>query len=123
MIKDNQKIFNRLHLVMDACITAVSYALAYYIRFYISKPGPEVGDLPGRSYFMMLLAIIPLYMVLYYKCNIYTPKRTSRRRHEIGKIIQANAIGITVFILFLYLVLKEINISRGMILLFPYRPA
>lgn len=118
MIKDNQKIFNRLHLVMDACITAVSYALAYYIRFYISKPGPEVGDLPGRSYFMMLLAIIPLYMVLYYKCNIYTPKRTSRRRHEIGKIIQANAIGITIFILFLYLVLKEINISRGMILLF-----
>lgn len=118
MIKDNQKIFNRLHLVMDACIIAVSYALAYYIRFYISKPGPEVGDLPGRDYFMMLFAIIPLYMVLYYKCNVYTPKRTARRRHEIGKIIQANAIGIAVFILFLYIVLKEINISRGMLLLF-----
>ncbi len=29
MIKDNQKYFNRLHLLMDAVVVAVSYLLAW----------------------------------------------------------------------------------------------
>ena len=35
MIKDNQKVFNRLLVIIDALITAVSFVLAYYIKFYI----------------------------------------------------------------------------------------
>ncbi len=118
MIRDNQKVFNRLHLMMDALITAFSYALAYYVKFYVLKAGPEPGDLPARNYFLMLVGIVPLYMVLYYKCNVYTPKRTARRRHEIMSVFQANAIGIVAFILFLYVVIKEINFSRSMMFLF-----
>ena len=118
MIRDNQKVLNRLHLMMDAVITAVSYVLAYYIKFNVIGMGPETGVLPARDYLFLLFAIVPLYMLLYYKCNVYTPKRTSRRRHEIFSIIQANAIGIAAFILFLYVVLKEINISRSMIFIF-----
>ena len=36
MIKDNQKVFNRLLVIIDALITAVSFVLAYYIKFYIN---------------------------------------------------------------------------------------
>ena len=32
MIKDNQKVFNRLHVLMDVMITVASYALAYVIK-------------------------------------------------------------------------------------------
>ena len=78
MIKDNQKVFNRLHLIMDAIITAVSYALSYYIKFYITKPGPELGDLPAVDYFIVLIVLVPVYMLLYYYCNVYTPIRTVR---------------------------------------------
>ena len=118
MIKDNQKVFNRLHLLMDAVITAVSYTLAYYIRFYITKPGPEPGDLPAVDYFVVLFILVPVYMLLYYYSNVYTPKRTVRRRDEIWGIVKANAIGIVIFILALYVLLREINFSRLMMAIF-----
>ena len=62
MIKDNQKVFNRLHLIMDAIIIAVSYALSYYVRFYIMKSGPQLGDLSTVEYFAALIILIPLYL-------------------------------------------------------------
>lgn len=118
MIKDNQKVFNRLHLIMDALITAVSYALAYYIKFYITKPGPEFGDLPASDYFGVLIYLVPLYMILYYYSNVYAPKRTVRKRHEIFGIIRANVLGMVIFILGLYVVMREINFSRMMLGMF-----
>lgn len=118
MIKDNQKVFNRLHLIMDAIITAIAYVAAYYIKFYVMKEGPEAGDLPAGDYFMMLVIIVPVYMLLYYSCNVYTPKRTIRRRHELLGILKANTIGLAAFILMLYLVLREINFSRSMMTIF-----
>lgn len=114
MIKDNQKLFNRMHLVMDALITAVSYTLAYLIKFHVIDADSTAGVLPPGDYFILLLFIIPEYSLLYYVCNVYTPKRTVRRRHEIFDILKANAIGIAAFILTLYLVLREINVSRSM---------
>jgi len=51
MIKDNQKYFNRLHLLMDAVVVAVSYLLAWYIKFCTifadTEPGAGRGGLPG----------------------------------------------------------------------------
>ena len=35
MIKDNQKVFNRLLVIIDAVITGLSFVLSYYIKFYI----------------------------------------------------------------------------------------
>lgn len=43
MIKDNQKVFNRLLVIIDALITAASFVLAYYIKFYILNDGPGIG--------------------------------------------------------------------------------
>ena len=33
MIKDNQKYFNRLHLLVDAVVVAISYLFAWYLKF------------------------------------------------------------------------------------------
>lgn len=103
---------------MDAAIIVTSYFLAYYIKFYILQPGPQWEGLSESIYFLLVLAVVPIFLFLYYKCNVYTPKRTSRHRHEIFSIIQANAIGMIAFILFLYLVMREINFSRSMMLMF-----
>ena len=83
MIKDNQKVFNRLLVIIDALITAVSFVLAYYIKFYILNDGPGIGVLPVQDYYMLLPFIVPGYMFLYYRCSVYSPKRTVRRRHDI----------------------------------------
>ena len=68
MIKDNQKVFNRLLVIMDALITAISFVLAYYIKFYILNDGPGIGVLPVQEYYKLPPIIVPGYMLLYYRC-------------------------------------------------------
>lgn len=119
MIKDNQKVFNRVHVVMDALITIISYALAYVLKFYVIDAGAMgIGVLPPKDYFGMLLFLVPAYVLLYYLCNVYTPKRTGKQHREIGTIIKANTVGMALYIVILYLFVQEINYSRTMMALF-----
>ncbi len=119
MIKDNQTVLNRLHVVMDAVITTASYALAYLLKFYIFNSGAAgVGVLPPKDYFGVLIFLIPCYVFLYYFCNVYSPKRTGKQRREIGSIVKANTIGMAVYIVVLYLFVQEIHYSRTMMALF-----
>jgi len=92
MIKDNQKYFNRLHLLIDAAVTAISYSLAWLIKFAtpLSDTEPGVTALSVETYFSALYFIVPGYVALYYFFNMYTPKRTTRRKYEIAGLIKAN---------------------------------
>ena len=70
MIKDNQKIFNRLQVLLDAFVIVVAYASAWFLKFR-SKIAPfytgaDVGALSGQTYFNALYLIIPVYLFLYY---------------------------------------------------------
>ncbi len=118
MIKDNQKVFNRLLVVIDAVITGFSFILSYYIKFYILEQGPGIGVLPVSEYFKLLFFIVPSYMYLYYRCDVYAPKRTVRKRYEIYGIAQANTIGMAALIIILYVLVKEINYSRSVMAIF-----
>ena len=120
MIKDNQKVFNRLMVIADAAITAVSFMIAYYFKFYIlnNGSGVGVGVLPVGDYFMLLFFIVPIYMFLYHSCSVYAPKRTVRRRFEVYGIVKANTIGIVALIIVLYMIIREINFSRSVMVYF-----
>ena len=118
MIKDNQKVFNRLLVVIDALITGASLILGYIIKFYILNDGPGIGVLPLRDYVSLLVFIIPGFMVLYYRMGVYTPKRTVKRRFEIFDIIKANTVGMAALIIVLYMVVREFNFSRSVMALF-----
>ncbi len=118
MIKDNQKVFNRLMVVADAAITAASLMSAYFFKFYILNDGPGVGVLPAGDYLMLLPFLVPMYMLLYYSNDVYSPKRTVRRRFEIYGIIKANTIGIMALIIILYMIIREINFSRSVMAFF-----
>lgn len=118
MIKDNQKVFNRLMVIADAAITAASFMAAYFFKFYILSSEPGLGVLPVGDYLLLLLFIIPVYMFLYYSCSVYAPKRTVRRRFEVYGIIKANTIGIVVLIIIIYMVIREINYSRSVMAFF-----
>lgn len=103
MIKSNQAKFNVLHILLDAAVVAVSYALAYYliIGSHISADGVRVA-LPAEVYFNALFAIIPLYLILYGIFNLYMPKRIQSRRRELANIFKANVSGLFIitFVLF-----------------------
>ena len=115
MIKDNQKYFNRLHLLADAVIVALSYMFAWYIKFctIFADTEPGAGALDMGTYFSFLYFVVPEYIILYYFFNLYAPKRATRRKYEFVGIIKANTVGIVFFIVFLYFI-KQQYFSRFM---------
>lgn len=119
MIKDNQKYFNRLHMLVDAVIVAVAYLLAWYIKFctVLSDTEPGAGALDTLTYFNALYFLVPGYVILYYYFNMYAPKRATSRRYEIEGIIKANTAGMILFIVVLYMLHQE-HFSRTMMGIF-----
>ena len=116
MIKDNQKYFNRLHLVIDAIVVAISYLIAWYVKFAtgFADVDPSVGVLDKSEYFGVLWFLVPMYVVLYYMFGTYAPKRATRFRSEILGIFKANTAGIVLLMVILYII-NQLNISRFMI--------
>ena len=106
MIKDNQKYFNRLHVVLDAVIVAASYMLALYLKFAspFSDIDHTVGVYSVQTYFEMLYVIVPGYLILYYEFNLYTPKRATAHKYEIINIFQANTVGLILLMAGWYLI-------------------
>ncbi len=119
MIKDNQKYFNRLHVVLDAVIVAASYMLAWYLKFAspFSDIDPNVGALSMGTYFEMLYLIVPGYLILYYAFNLYSPKRATVHRYEILNIFQANTVGMVIMMAGWYMI-AQIHFSRTMMAMF-----
>lgn len=116
LIKDNQRYLNRLHVVLDALITVISYITAWWIRLVMfSEEG--AGVLPKEIYFGALLIIVPGYVILYSTLNLYKSKRYSSTAREIFDIIKANTLGLVLIFVALYIV-NEPNFSRSMIFIF-----
>jgi Undecaprenyl-phosphate glucose phosphotransferase len=121
MIKDNQANLNRLHIVLDAFIMVVAFALSWYIRIIVIAGNelfkPAVGVLPMEVYFAALYFIIPGYLILYSSFNLYTPRRVTKLTGEIAEIIKANTVGLIGFLVVLYMI-KMTHFSRGVIFIF-----
>ena len=115
MIKENQKHFNRLHVVLDAFVIVVSYFIAWVIKFLFMDQ--DVGALPFRIYAAAILPIVLVYLLLYYIFSLYTPKRVQGRRLEMWNIVKANTMGIALILGALYLI-KMMHFSRELLAIF-----
>lgn len=115
MIKDNQKYLNKLHVLLDAIIIAVSYTAAWILRIQVLPH--EGGVLTESEYFLLLLFLIPAYLVIYSNFNLYTSKRIQEKRVEVLNIVKANAIGIACLMVVLFYLNKG-NFSRLLMVLF-----
>lgn len=115
MIKENQKHFNRLQVLIDAFVIVFSYVMAWVIKFQILKN--DDGKLPFKVYMLAMVAIVSVYLVLYHMFNLYTPKRVQGRRLELWNIVKANAVGMALILGVLYLI-KMIDFSRWMLFYF-----
>ena len=117
MIKDNQKYFNRLHVIIDALVIIGSYMLSWYLKF----EGPFADKTKGAHsmgfYFSALYFVVPIYMILYYMNKMYTPKRTQKVETEFINVFKANAAGAIAFMVAIT-AFKIQDFSRGLIFLF-----
>ena len=117
MIKENQGLLNKIHVVLDAVVIVISYVLSWYLRFRSGIFEMDPWYLSLQVYMSVLIFIIPGYLLLYYIFQLYTPKRVRGRRLEAWNILQANTIGFLVFILVLYF-RHQTDFSRTMIFVF-----
>lgn len=117
MIKDNQRYFNRMHVVIDAVVIIVSYFLAWAFRYAIFSAG-AVQSVTFYWYMRLLIGIVPVYLILYYAFNLYTPKRVQGRRLELSNIVKANTVGMLLLICYIVVILREVNFARLMFLYF-----
>ena len=120
MIKDNQKMLNRVHVLLDACIITISFLISYYLRFEsVLTRHPVLTLAEGTGYYTLLeysfnlYYLLPAYLIIYYFSRLYTPKRGKHNRVDFINIIKANTIGIAFFTFSLYVFLDEAHISRG----------
>ena len=63
LIKENQKHFNRLQVVIDAFVIVISYVMAWVIKFQILKN--DDGKLPFRTICFAMVCIVAVYLLLY----------------------------------------------------------
>ena len=123
MIKDNQKTFNRLYIVLDAMLIVGAYFLAYPLRFRVLtafKPfALQEGErfLAFAIYARKIIFLLPGYLVIYGISGLYKPRRGHSRIRVIGNLIEANLLGIFYFA-FLIFIQKENDISRWFYLIF-----
>ena len=116
MIKDNQRFFNRVHVVIDAFVIIATYLFACFLQlgFFIEE---GTGRLPTEVYLFPLVFVLPGLLLLYYAFNLYTSKRVQGRRLEIGNIFKANTLMLLVFLS--VLMLKHVtDFSRQMVFMF-----
>lgn len=119
MIKDNQRYFNRIHVIIDAIVICIAYLFAWILKFIVLH---DPRGLSFIQYCDMLIFILPLYLMLYLAFNLYTSKRVQRRRLEIENILKANTIGLLMVMGALFL-LRDFNYyaihySRSMLFYF-----
>lgn len=113
MIKDNQRILNIFHVLIDAILIVFSFCFSYYLRFmsplvyhfdFLSLVGKYY--LPLRQAIRVLAYVIPGYLVIYHYSGMYGPKRSSSPSVSNWNIIKANIFGI-VYFTFLMVIFKE----------------
>ncbi len=116
MIRDNQNLINQLTRVIDAFVIAVSYILAYFLKFESGLLLYDEG-LSMQTYMMALLFLVPGYLIVYSKLDLYNTRRASGRKRELINVIKANTIGALIFMVVLY-VINQPDFSRQMIFIF-----
>ena len=123
MIKDNQKKLNRIHIILDAVILILSFALAYFIRFKspIIQITPfnlsGVGYYSFDKYLNLLLYIVPAYLVAGFATNMYNPKRSMRHGRQILSIVNANFLTLLWATLILFILKGKFGNAAGTVIL------
>lgn len=95
MIRENQRLFNLLVVIIDISVISISLVLAWGIRFETNLLGFG-SSIWGFNYYMVpLVFILPSYIFIYYLLGLYTPQRTKKTiLSEAFRIIEANILGL-----------------------------
>ena len=118
MIKENQKLFNLILVLIDVFVISISLVCSFWLRFKTTLFGPIGGHLGLQSYLLFLtFAVIPVYLILYFSFGLYKARRTYKNIFsEATQIIKVNIIAFFVLVSILYIIMQP-DFSRIMLFL------
>lgn len=108
MVKENQKLFNRLNVISDAAMGFIAVVLSYVFGFYVLK---LQKNFPLDVYVKLALIFIPVQLLAFGCMGLYSSFRVKRFASELGRLAGAFAVDGLFIIAMLYLV-KIFNFSR-----------
>lgn len=109
MIKENQQLLNRLHVLSDGFILYLSLPVAFWIRFYLLPEGSISVPLPQYLALGMILTAAQLFV--YTAFGLYQSFRKVQLRRELERLWLAGALVMAVLLSFLF-VQHYIDFSR-----------
>lgn len=109
MIKENQQMLNRLHVLSDGAILYLTLPFAFWLRFYV-LPGGYI-TVPLSHYLILGLLLTAVQLFAYAAFGLYQSYRKSRLRQELERLWMASALIMAVLLSFLF-VQHFIDFSR-----------
>lgn len=79
MIKENQGLLNKIHVVLDAVVIVISYVLSWYLRFRSGIFEMDPWYLSLQVYMSVLIFIIPISVAILYFSVIYSEKSQRKK--------------------------------------------
>ena len=118
MIRENQKILNVTLVLLDVLVIGISLFCAIWLRFKTTLFGPIGGHLGYLSYSLFfLLAVVPVYLILYFAFGLYKPRRTYKNIFsEATQIIKVNILAFITLVSILFII-NQPDFSRIMLFL------
>ena len=109
MIKENQQLFNRLHVLTDALILYLSLPIAFWVRFYAVKGG--IISVPLSSYLVLGVFLTLAQLFAYAAAGLYKSFRRTHLRKELSSLWLSSALVMALLLSFLF-VQHYIDYSR-----------
>lgn len=114
MIKENQKLLNRINIISDAVISYIAVTLSYLIVFYLLD---FEKNYPLLDYIKLATIFIPIKLITYGCFWLYDSFRTKTFFHELSRLFRAQIIDGVVMLTALYIG-HIFNFSRWALFIF-----
>lgn len=114
MIKENQRLLNRVNVVTDAVAALAAVAAAYLIVFILLDFD---RNYPFTDYLRLALIFIPVQLITYACMGLYGSFRSKNFATELGRLFGAFLLDGLALVALLYVV-RIINFSRWALAVF-----
>ena len=101
MIRENQRLLNRLNVISDGVLIYLMLPLAYWLRFHVLPNG--VATVPLSGYLRVGVGITLAELFTYAAFGLYQSSRKTRIRDEVSKLLRAGLLDMLLLLGWLFL--------------------
>lgn len=93
-MKNNASLLYSFFLIVSDTITLIAAFVAAYVLRVTLNPTPLITPVPSRTYFTIMLALIPAWIIIFGLLGLYNRNTYEKRFGEIGRLFIGTIIGI-----------------------------